>query len=282
MSGVVLGELLARSDVLDVFAGWSPERACPVVVKRLRPDRRDDAEAAAALQAEGELLLALRHPHLVAAYEVLPGPVVVLEMLGGETLARMVQRRRRRLSAREVAFLGSHLCSAVHHLHARGILHLDLKPSNVVAHAGRAILIDLSIARPPGVVPAGLGTWCYLSPEQARGGDVSAAADVWGLGAVLWEAATGEPAFGDGRDTAPFPQLGRRADPVGSRRPRLPRALAQVIDASLDPDPAARPSVGALMAACTQAAGAYLDTMTTSAPTTPAATTAAPAMPRAA
>ena len=156
------------------------------------------------------------------AYEVLaePRPAVVLETLGGETLAHLLLRRSRRLPARELGFLGAHLCSAVGYLHGQGHLHLDLKPSNVVADGGRAKLIDLSIARRPGRVKAGLGTWCYLSPEQAQGAVVGPEADVWGLGVVLWEAATGTRAFGDDRDDdVDLPVLHRRADPVRSLRP---------------------------------------------------------------
>jgi serine/threonine protein kinase len=252
-SGYDLGERLARSDVLDVHVAWSQERGCPVIIKTLRPDRRDDAPAARALRREGGLLRRLSHPHLVRAYEVLdePAPAVVLETLGGETLSHLVRRRSRRLSVAEVAFLGQHLCSAIGYLHGHGYLHLDLKPSNVVADGGRAKLIDLSIARRPGRVRAGLGTWCYLSPEQARGGRVDAAADVWGLGGVLFEAATGTCAFGDDRDEAwELPQLHRRADSVLAARPRLPVALASAIDGALEPEPSARPTLPELVAAC--------------------------------
>jgi len=250
--GYDLGERLARSDVLDVHEAWSRERGCSVIVKSLRPDRRGDARAARSLRREGRLLESLSHPHLVRAYEVLHEPVdaVVLETLGGETLAHLVRRRDRRLSAVELSFLGQHLCSAVGYLHDQGWLHLDLKPSNVVADGGRAKLIDLSIARRPGRAGAGVGTWCYLAPEQAAGGIVDAAADVWGIGGVLWEAATGVCAFGDDRDEGrAFPALDRRADPVRRLRPRLPRPLAGAIDACLEPDPAARPTVPELLAA---------------------------------
>ncbi len=250
--GYDLGARLARSDVLDVHEAWSRERGCSVIVKSLRPDRRGDAEAARSLRREGRLLRRLSHPHLVRAYEVLREPVdaVVLETLGGETLTHLVRRRDRRLSAAELAFLGHHLCSAVGYLHGQGWLHLDLKPSNVVADGGRAKLIDLSIARRPGRARAGVGTWCYLAPEQAAGGSVDAAADAWGIGAVLWEAATGVCAYGDDRDGGhPFPALHRRADPVRRLRPRLPRRLADAIDACLEPEPAARPTVPELLAA---------------------------------
>jgi eukaryotic-like serine/threonine-protein kinase len=248
--GYDLGERLARSDVLDVHVAWSHERRCSVVIKTLRPDRRRDAGAARSLRREGGLLRRLSHPHLVRAYEVLdePAPAVVLETLGGETLSHLVRRRDRRLPVRGLGFLGQHLCSAIGYLHGHGYLHLDLKPSNVVADGGRAKLIDLSIARRPGRVHAGLGTWCYLAPEQARGGRVDAAGDVWGLGGVLFEAATGDCAFGD--EGHEFPHLARRAETVRSLRPRLPRALADAVAGALEPEPGDRPSVEELAAAC--------------------------------
>ena len=85
--------------------------------------------------------------------------------------------------AADVAHLGLQLGSALAYLHRERRLHLDLKPSNVIAEAGRAKLIDLSLARPPGPAADGIGTWLYMSPEQARGGVLGPAADVWGLGA---------------------------------------------------------------------------------------------------
>jgi serine/threonine protein kinase len=136
-------------------------------------------------------------------------------------------------------------------------------------------VIDLSLARPPGPAPAGVGTWCYLAPEQARGGALGAAADVWGIGVVLFEAATGAPAFddpgdplddesltasseddsgealatwaSDDRGEEHYPQLEGRAVPVGSLR-QLPPSLAHLIDASLSPDPDERPLLPELLA----------------------------------
>ncbi|HSJ18778.1 MAG TPA: protein kinase, partial [Solirubrobacterales bacterium] len=152
-----------------------------------------------------------------------PGPLVVMETLGGETLAHMLETDGP-LDIKDAAQLGLQLGSAVRYLHANGVLHLDLKPSNVVAEAGRARLIDLSVARPPGSARAGIGTWCYMAPEQASGGSLGHAADVWGIGAVLFEAAVGEAPFEDrtgdeddfltgssGLDTytGPWPQLER-------------------------------------------------------------------------
>jgi serine/threonine protein kinase len=251
-------EHLSRTRRLDTYEVWSDERACSCVAKTLRPDKRDDARARNALIAEGERLIALAHPHIVRGYELLTEPelAVVMETLDGETLAHLVDRRGA-LPAEDVAWLGLHLSSALRYLHGHGLLHLDVKPANVVAEAGRAKLIDLSLARPPGRYDAGVGTWCNLSPEQARGGELGTPADVWGLGTVLFEAATGEPAFdddswtgdsgtldtGDQRD-AGYPQLDG-ASP--SARGRTAPELAGVIDACLARDPAERPPLDEVM-----------------------------------
>jgi serine/threonine protein kinase len=190
--------------------------------------------------------------------------------------------REAELSAAELAQLGLHLSSAIRYLHAHGWLHLDLKPSNVIAECGKAKLIDLSVARPPGPAHGGIGTLFYMAPEQVRGGELGAAADVWGIGAVLFEAATGEPAFddpdadeldatgsdesseeptdsddlptGERFDESDYPQLTATARRVDELRP-LPGALADLIAACLEPDPGRRPSVEELAAALVQLDG---------------------------
>ena len=257
-------ELLRRGRDLDVYDVWSEERACRCVIKALRPDRLDRDGARRRLLEEGRLLRDLTHPHIVRAYEVAeePVPMVVMETLTGETVGHMIDREAE-LSVPELAQLGLHLCSAIRYLHGHGILHLDLKPSNVIAECGKAKLIDLSVARPPGPAHAGIGTHYSLSPEQARGGDLGPAADVWGIGVVLFEAATGEPAFDDpdadgdehedldydeseSLDGGDYPQLTATALRIDELRP-LPRELADLVAACLDPVPEKRPSVGELM-----------------------------------
>jgi serine/threonine protein kinase len=246
IGGVEVIAHLARSNVLDVYDAWDAGRGCRVAVKTLRPDRRRDVRARAALLREGRLLLRLAHPHLVRAYAVHDGgrPAIVLESLRGATLGALLERGR--LGVAEACHLGLQLGGALHHLHGRGLVHLDVKPSNVIAHAGAATLIDLSIARRPGRVRPGTGTWCSLAPEQARGEHAGPAADVWGLAALLHEALAGAAPFG-GDDEAEHPCLARRAPPLRALRPRAPRALAAALDAGLDPDPAARPPLLALL-----------------------------------
>lgn len=228
---------LCRTGWLDLYDAWSEERDCRCVVKVLRPDRRRERGLRARLLQEGRWLAEFTHPHLVRGYGTgeRPQPYVVLETLTGETLAHVLETRTRRPAATDVALLGLQLCSAVHYLHGRGLLHLDLKPANIVIDCRRTKVLDLSVARPPGPAAPGLGTDGYLAPEQARGGRLTAAADVWGIGVTLYEAATGElPHDGLDRDV-PVPPV--------SRRRRLPRPLAAAIDACLRTDPESRPGV---------------------------------------
>lgn len=262
--GYTVIEHLSRTRRLDTFEVYSEERACSCVAKTLRPDRRRDEHARSALLAEGRRLIELTHPHIVRGYEVLTEPelVAVMETLDGETLAHLVDRHPAGLAPADVAWLGIHLASAVHYLHGRGLLHLDVKPSNIIADGGRAKLIDLSLARPPGRYRPGLGTWCNLSPEQARGDALDWRADVWGLGTVLYEATTGEAAFDDDEswtadsgtwDTgdqraAGYPQL---EGPAPSARDRAPADLAAAIDACLAHDPLGRPTPAELVARLT-------------------------------
>jgi len=253
--GYLILDHVNRSRSLDVYDAWSVERECRCIVKALRPNRRADQGARRRLLAEGRLLEQLCHPGIVRGYETLrrPEPLVVMETLTGETLAHLVDRRRRPLAGRELAFLGLQLASAVGYLHRHGHVHLDLKPSNIVAEAGRAKLIDLSIARRPGRAKPGVGTWCYMAPEQARGGRVAEPADVWGIGVVLWEAACGRTPFGD--DSIAYPQLEQRAPALRTQR-RLVPALTDAVDRCLEPIASARPTLPDLRAALEPVAGA--------------------------
>jgi eukaryotic-like serine/threonine-protein kinase len=236
---------LRRGRDLDVYDVWSEERDCRCVAKAPRTDKLSVASTQRRLVREGRLLLSLAHPHIVRAYELVedPDPVLILETLEGETLDHLVRRQQRRLPAIDIAYLGMHLCSAVQFLHRNGIVHLDLKPSNVISDFGQAKLIDLSIARAPQTIGPGIGTRRYMAPEQVTGGEIGAATDVWGLGAVLFEAATGAPPFGE-TGVRPLNGSGRwSVSPNVRGHRRMQADMAHAIESCLEADPADRPGV---------------------------------------
>lgn len=258
-------EHLSRGRRLDVYDVWSQERGTRCVIKALRPDRAHEEGPRRWLAHEGELLERFTHPHIVRAYETLDDPpLIVLETLPGETLDCIAENPDTRLSAPELAHLGMHIASAIRYLHGQGVLHLDLKPSNVIAAGQLAKLIDLSLVRAPGPAPPGIGTWLYMAPEQARGGDLGPAADVWGLGITLFEVAAGEPPFddpdyagvstSDDRESAsegedpPYPQLENTAPPLEAHRDDLPSSLGSLVGDCLDPNADGRPDVEEVLA----------------------------------
>jgi eukaryotic-like serine/threonine-protein kinase len=223
MKGYELLERLARGHAYDTYDAWSHERGCRVVVRMLREDRPEHRRD---LLREGRLLRRLAHPHIVRAYETRRRPpMVVLETLGGATLARLLEDGP--LDEDDALEMGRQLCSAVGYLHRQGWLHLDIKPSNLIADGGRLKLIDLSIAQRPGPIDAGTGTERYMAPEQECGGRVGPAADVWGIGRVLQEAGLDEIA----------PRC-LRPDPAD--RPLL-QWLHATLDGARTPDPQPTP-----------------------------------------
>jgi serine/threonine protein kinase len=243
--GYIVLQHVSRGRVYDVYEVWSAERSCRCAAKTLRPDVPVESRARRGLVEEGRRLEQLTHPNVVRAYDLIedPNTVLILEALPGMTLEYWLEEQGR-LAVADLVHLGEHLCSAIAYLHRRGLVHLDLKPGNLLCSFGIVRVVDLSLARPPGRIEPGVGTHVYLAPEQARGGWVGEPADVWGIGIVLWEAATGRPLFErSNADPDGYPQLERRAPPVRGLRHELPPALADAVDSSLAPEPAARPAV---------------------------------------
>ena len=238
---------------LEVYDAWSSERSCRCVIKRCRPDRAN-AVLEKQLLDEGNLLLTFSHMHLVRAYDVQlePVPLIVLETLSGMTIESMFGALReagKRMTLSNLSVMLTQISSAVRYLHSNQLLHLDLKPSNVIVEAGRAKVIDLSLAHASGVGPAGWGTRSHMAPEQAAGELFTTACDVWALGLLAYEALSGvNPFLDDGASrnasgtTRPYRQITGSAPPIETHR-RVPSMVAEVINSSLSSKPIDRPTV---------------------------------------
>jgi eukaryotic-like serine/threonine-protein kinase len=210
----------------------------------------DDAR----IQREAVAAARLNHPGIVALYELghdEHAAYLVSELVEGATLSDLC--RERAVSDRDVARIGGALCEALEHAHARGVVHRDVKPGNVMvlaepaAGAGFAKLTDFGIARlasGDSLTATGdiVGTLAYMAPEQAEGREVGPECDVYSLALTLYEAWTGSNPVRGASPAATARQVGAPLPPLRRQRRDLPPALCEVVDAALDPDPGYRPS----------------------------------------
>jgi eukaryotic-like serine/threonine-protein kinase len=249
--GYVVVARLSQGGRFETYDVYSPERDCRCILKTVRADRGDQESGRAALLREGMLLRDLTHPHLVRAYEVLETPraAVVTEILTGATLAALIEEHGP-LSTADTVLLGLHLTSVLGYLHHHGWLHLDVKPSNVVVQAGRAVLIDLGIVARPGDGRPHAGTWGYMAPEQSTGRALTPATDVFGLGITFAEALTDSLPYGEeGRWRKPHAKAPGRS--FRRRLSLVPESLADLVEACVKTDPAQRPALGDVRATLT-------------------------------
>lgn len=257
--GIRAERKLGGGERYEAYLGWHERLFAPVVVKVVRPDLVGDPSTQAGLAREAAMLNRLSHPGIVRSFDAdldSDRPHLVLEHLDGPRLSSLV-RRFGPLSMEQWLPLGLELCSALHYLSTESVVHLDVKPSNIIMGAPPR-LIDLSIARTWGEAAEldhVIGTDAYLAPEQAdppETGVPGAAADIFGLGVTLYEALTGERPFRHGdrrkgrRAVEAWPQLVERPAPLPRR---VPNVVAEPIMACLQRDPEVRPTAAQLAGA---------------------------------
>lgn len=246
--------LLGGGTRYEVYLAWEERLHTVVAVKLLRPNRLD---ALARFRDESEALSLLQHPVLPRCFDAdLEGecPHVVLEFLEGPRLSSLI-RRQKALAVEQVLPLALQLSSALHYMSTEGMVHLDVKPQNVIMGAPPR-LVDLSIAARldrARRIAGPVGTDAYMAPEQGNDGEHPALdfrTDVWGLGVTLYEAIAGRLPYPrgdeDGSGSDRFPQLVVEPEPL----PReIPEILADPVMSCLRWDPGERPSAAVLAAA---------------------------------
>ena|GEM_PF-2243283 len=223
----------------------------PLVALKVLPAWADP-KAFSRLLREGEILIRLKHPNVVAVHEIGISdgrPFVAMELLSGHSLEKLLEKRKPVASeiARQVArAIASGLAAA----HDEGVLHRDIKPANVVLTLeGRVVLIDFGIALDTDAASrltqsgATVGSPAYYSPEQSKGKTVDRRSDIYQFGLLLHEMVVGQRPY---PEMEPFPALMRRikegVPPVRSVFARADPTLANLIDACLDTDPSGRPA----------------------------------------
>jgi serine/threonine protein kinase len=238
-----------------------------VAVKVLPQHLSSNAEVRVRFEREAKTVSSLNHPHICTLFDVgREGDIdyLVMELVDGETLATRLVRGTPPIH--ETLRIGSEIADALDRAHRAGVVHRDLKPGNVMLTKSGAKLMDFGLARATGLAtPSGgamsiesltqsptvaqpltaegtiVGTFQYMAPEQLEGRDADARSDLWALGCVLYEMATGKRAF-EGKSQASLIAsiMGTEPAPISQVTPMAPASLDRVVRACLTKDPGDR------------------------------------------
>ncbi len=246
--------LIADGATAHVYRVRHPESG---VLRALKHLRLAGSEVREAMIREAALQSSLRHPNIVHVHEVLEldgDPALIMDLVSGPTLEDHLARGHLPIDEAEALFGG--IAAAVGYAHSRGVLHLDLKPSNILLEETPDGLLprvsDFGVGAALGAPDGGgMGTPAYAAPERIRGGSkVDSRADIFSLGCILYELVVGRRAF-TGTDALVVLDevVSVRYTPAEHLRPGLPRRVLDAIQAPLQSDPIRRaPNIDTLIA----------------------------------
>ena len=255
--------LLGTGGMGEVYRARDPRLGRDVAIKVLPSAFADDAERLRRFEREARAAAALNHPNIVTVYSVEKSDGVLfltMEVVEGRSLALAIPKGG--FAIDELLTIAIPLADAVAAAHEKGITHRDLKPANIMigaaGHTGRVKVLDFGLAKliDPGLATAGastmpagpstaegriVGTVAYMSPEQAAGTAIDARSDLFSLGVILYEMATGQKPFtGDTSVSVLSSILKDTPVSVTDLKPALPRELGRIVRRCLVKDPTRR------------------------------------------
>jgi class 3 adenylate cyclase/tetratricopeptide (TPR) repeat protein/predicted Ser/Thr protein kinase len=266
-----LDQLLGTGGMGEVWRAWDERLERWVALKQIRADATL-SHGRERLRREARAVARFSHPSIVHIYDIVEdadGDWIVMELVEGRTLRDLLDEETALSPARAVK-LCREIVEGLAEAHAHGILHRDLKASNViVAPSGRAKILDFGLAKEmpredgperqettvstPGLI---LGTCFAMSPEQALGRDLDERSDLFSLGSLLYEMLTGEVPFRAGNPALTLARVvNDRLPPLQESHPMIPLELCELVDWLLQKEPHHRPESAAEVLAALEAAG---------------------------
>lgn len=252
----VVESLVGAGGMGEVYRARDSRLGRLVAVKLLPSEFATDSELRRRLEREARVISSLSHPNVCALFDVGHQDgldYLVMEYLEGETLAARLARGP--LPLDQVLRCASEIAGALAAAHRRGLVHRDLKPGNVMLTRDGARLLDFGLAKPSAILPGGpagdltvtspisahgtvAGTYPYMSPEQLQGRDADARSDIFALGTVMYEMATGRRAFeGSSPASVIAAILERDPPPLTALQPLAPAGFEEVVRGCLHKDP---------------------------------------------
>lgn len=258
IDGFLLEERVHEGSMATIWRVTRPDTPVPMAMKIPLMRDSDDPTAIVGFEVEAMILPMLSGVHVpkfIAAGDLSVDPYIVMEFVDGPSLrARLADAP---LHDEELASIGARVASALHDLHSQHVIHLDLKPSNVLFRpTGEAVLIDFGLSRHdrlPDLLaeefPVPMGTGPYISPEQVRHQRNDPRSDLFALGVILYYLATAERPFGNPTSIRGLRRrLYRDPIPPRARTPTVPPWLQEIILRCLEVDPRNRYASAAQLA----------------------------------